>query len=194
MRLIGLCGRSGSGKSSFCEIAREFGIITVDCDALYREMVSRPSPCLAEIEKEFGRSVIENNALNRKKLAEIVFSDPEKLALLNRVTHMHIKERLFELLEALPEASTVVLDAPTLFESGLNEACQLVIAIVASRETELSRIKQRDSITEEQATARLSNQYSVDYIAENSDIIIYNDSSYSQFKADCESVIKELLQ
>lgn len=194
MRLIGLCGRSGSGKSCFCDIAASCGIKIIDCDEVYREMISKPSPCLSELETEFGSDIINQNALDRKKLAKIVFSDPEKLKMLNTITHRHIKNKIGEILGSFDESDSVILDAPTLFESGLDSVCELIIGVVASDELCLKRITERDGITESEARARLDNQYSSEYIIENCDIIIYNDSSFSDYKTACSetaSLLKE---
>ena len=192
MRLIGLCGRSGSGKSCFADIAKANGIKVIDCDAVYKEMVSKPSPCLSDIEKEFGSEVINDNALNRKKLAEIVFSDPEKLSLLNSVTHKHIKNEIGNILNSFDENDIVLLDAPTLFESGIDSVCEVIIGIVATDDACIARITARDNITEAQARARLVNQYSAEFIVENCDMIIYNDSDYSEYKQACERVVSSL--
>lgn len=192
MRLIGLCGRSGSGKSRFCDIAASCGIKVIDCDSVYREMVSKPSPCLSELEKEFGSGIINQNALDRKKLAEIVFSDPEKLNILNSVTHRHIKKEIGVILGSFDEADTVILDAPTLFESGLDSVCELIIGVVASDELCIERITARDGITVSEARARLDNQYSSEYIIENCDIIIYNDSAFSDYESAALEIVSSL--
>ncbi len=194
MRLIGICGRSGSGKSIFCNIAREKGITVIDCDAVYREMVSHPSQCLAELEAAFGKEVVLNNALNRKMLAEIVFSNPEKLSLLNEITHKHIINKVDEILSSLPEDSTVLLDAPTLFESGISQRCEQIIGITASDDICLSRIMERDNLTESQARKRLMNQASAEFLIENCDIIIYNEDSLSDFETASTEVLTELVK
>lgn len=183
MRLIGLCGRSGSGKSCFCDIAASCGIKIINCDAVYKEMVSKPSPCLSGLEQEFGSEIIKHNALDRKKLAEIVFSDPEKLKILNTITHKHIKDEISKILDSFDESDIVIFDAPTLFESGLDSVCELIIGVVASDEVCLERITARDGITAAEAKARLAAQYSTEYIIENCDIIIYNDSSFSDYES-----------
>ncbi|MBE6692034.1 MAG: dephospho-CoA kinase [Ruminococcaceae bacterium] len=194
MRLIGVCGRSGCGKSIFCDIARQKGLVVIDCDKVYRELVSKPSQCLAELEIAFGNDIIENGALNRKKLASIVFNSAEKLALLNEITHKHIIDRVDEILSTCAEDSVVLLDAPTLFESGISDRCELIIGITASDEACVSRITERDNLTETQALERLSNQKSTEFFLENCDIIIYNETTLTDFKTASEEVLEELMQ
>ncbi len=181
MRLIGLCGRSGSGKTSFCKLALELGFKVIDCDEVYRTLVSERTPCLNEIEASFGSEAVINNTLNRKAVAKIVFSDREKLKLLNKITHKYITERVFEIISEYREGEIVILDAPALFESGLHNSCESVIGIIAPDKDCVNRIITRDGITEEQALSRLSNQATNDFIIENSDYIVYNETTAEAF-------------
>ena len=192
MRLIGLCGRSGSGKSSFCKLALELGFKVIDCDLVYNELVSKRTPCLDELEVNFAKTVIENDSLNRKKLAPIVVSDREKLELLNKITHKHISNRVFEILAEYGENAFVILDAPTLFESGLDNQCESVIGIIAPDELCISRIIKRDGITEQQAASRLSNQLTNDFIIEHSDYIVYNETTQEAFREASQGLLVSL--
>lgn len=192
MRLIGLCGRSGSGKSSFCSVARDCGLIVIDCDAVYKELVSKPTECLKEIGENFGNEFIKDGYLDRKELAKIVFSDKEKLNLLNTVTHKHIRIEIDRILKTLPEASTIILDAPTLFESGIDQICEHIVSIIATDDYCKARIIARDGISEEQALSRLSNQPSSDFLIEHSDTAIYNDATFEAFLEASESVAMSL--
>ncbi|MBO5869340.1 MAG: dephospho-CoA kinase [Clostridia bacterium] len=190
MRLIGLCGRSGSGKGLFSSVASKNGFKVIDCDAVYKELVSKPSDCLLEIADNFGIEVIKDNALNRRYLAPIVFADKEKLNLLNEITHKHIIVEVQRILSQYDENEIVVIDAPTLFESGIDSMCDLIVGIIAPDDVCIERITARDGITEEEARSRLSNQPTIDFIAENSDCIIYNDSSIETF----EKAILDLIE
>lgn len=182
MRLIGLCGRSGSGKGVFASVAEKNGVFVIDCDAVYKELVSKPTELLSELEKEFGTEIIKNGALDRRVLAPIVFNDKEKLSKLNQISHKYIRTEIESILSSLPEESVVLLDAPTLFESGIDEMCDLIIGVVASDEICVSRIVNRDNITEEEAKLRLANQYPLEFIIDNCDCIIYNDQTLSDFE------------
>lgn len=193
MRLIGICGRSGCGKSLFSAILRQKGFKVIDCDEVYKELVSHESQCLSELESAFGSDVLENNSLNRKKMAEIVFTNPEKLALLNEITHKHIINRVDEIISQCEEADVVFLDAPTLFESGISDRCELIIGITASDEICMERIIKRDNLTEEQGRNRLANQKTNEFLIENCDIIIYNETSPEEFESAVTDLLEELI-
>lgn len=192
MRLIGLCGRSGSGKGVFSATAIENGLKVIDCDAVYKELVSRPSECLLEIADAFGNEVIKDNSLNRRYLAPIVFSDKEKLKLLNDITHKHIIAEVKNIISQYDDKDIVVIDAPTLFESGLDNMCDLIIGIITPDELSVARIVARDGIGESEARSRLSNQPAIDFIIENSDCIIYNDTSLDAFVDASQELIDNI--
>lgn len=194
MRLIGLCGRSGSGKGVFCKAAAEMGIRVVDCDAVYHDIVSRPGDCLFEIGRAFGNEYIVSGSLDRKALAETVFADKGKLARLNSITHKYVLSEADKLLSDAKEDEPVIFDAPALFESGMNEKCDIIIGILASDETCMGRIMKRDGIGSEEAEKRLGSQISLDFIIENSDIVLYNDSGEEKFLASAREVLSQIAE
>lgn len=174
MLKIGVCGRSGSGKSYFCRIAEDNGIKIIDCDKVYKDLVSYKSDCLVEIAEYFGIDVIKDNSLNRRYLAPIVFSDKSKLELLNSITFKHISKEIDKILSGFNNEDIVLIDAPVLFESGIDKQCDYTIGIVASDERCVSRIVNRDKISEEEAYNRLKSQYSEEFLREKCDFIIEN--------------------
>lgn len=192
MRLVGLCGRSGSGKGMFSKIAAEQGCAVIDCDAIYKDLVSYPSDCLLEIAENFGREVIKDDSLNRRYLAPIVFSDSEKLSLLNSITHKYVTAEADKILSALPDDSVAVIDAPALFESGINERCDIIVGVVASDDICASRIVARDNISVDEAYARLSKQLPIEKIVEYSDCVIYNDSTLDDMKTASLALVKDI--
>lgn len=194
MRIIGLCGRSGSGKSVFTAQAKACGIKVIDCDKVYADMVSHPSPCLADIAAAFGENAIKDGALDRAYLAPLVFADGKKLARLNRITHRHIKAELRKILAQTGESEIVLLDAPTLFESGIDRWCDLIIGVVAPYEACVERIAVRDGIGVSQAEARLNSQISENFIIENCDVILYNDSTLEEFAAQSHGLAREIAE
>ena len=195
MRLIGLCGKSGSGKSVFASEAVKKGLTVIDCDRLYASLVDGPSPCMEELVTAFGREIVnEKGGLDRKTMSKIVFSDRSKLDLLNSITHRHITEKLFAMLETFDSGATVILDAPTLFESGLDKICDTVISVIAPYDDCVARVMQRDGLTAEKARARIDSQKSDGFLIENSDILLYNDSGLDDFVAAAASVAEDIAE
>ncbi len=195
MKIIGICGSSGSGKSTVCLCFEKLGIPILDCDKIYHELVEKPSDCLSEIGEVFGSDLIENGYLDRKKLGKIVFNDRKKLDLLNRISHLHVKLQLKKRMLELSAESypACIIDAPMLFEAGLDRSCDAVIAVVADQKVQLSRICARDCIDEESATLRLSNQISSEELKTRADFVIENNGTLSDLEVQCNKVLNLIL-
>lgn len=174
MVIIGLTGGSGSGKTTFCELLAERGVYVINADKVARRVVEPGKPALDEVVREFGTDILfEDGTLNRKKLGGIVFSDKEKLELLNKITHKYIAEEIKREIETVKE-DIVVIDAPALIESGTIHWCDYVIALVADRQVRISRIMKRDGLTREEAQARIDSQRSDSEYTQYADIVLDN--------------------
>ena len=165
MYVIGLTGGSGSGKTTLCGILGEYGIKTLDTDLLSRAVTAPGSPCLSELIEHFGKEILyPDGSLNRRRLGETVFGekDPEKRrqkqALLNRITHKYILAACDAWLARARQSGErlVVLDAPLLFESGLDRSCDAVLGLTAQRSVRLARITARDGLSSAMAAARIA--------------------------------------
>ena len=114
--ILGLTGPTGAGKSIFSECAKEFGFKVVDCDSVARQAVEKGMPALKRLTEVFGDRILKKNGeLDRERLALIAFASPEKTELLNKTVFPFIKELVLEQISG----DLVLLDAPTLFESGI---------------------------------------------------------------------------
>ncbi len=194
MTVIGLCGASGSGKGTVSGFFGERGIECIDADLVYRELTSKKSPCLDEIGKEFGEKIIENNILDRRALAKIVFSDREKLKRLNEITHKYI---LAEIRKRIANAKKrgeefIVVDAPLLFESGFDKECDKIVAVCAPLSVRIHRITERDCISGEEAASRLSSQKDDAFYRCNADYVIENDSDVLCLADRTDAVINKI--
>ncbi len=195
MKLIGITGPTGAGKSIICDRLQELGIPCIDADRVYHNMLLPPSECLDAIRASFGSDIFSpDGKLDRAELAAIVFADPKKLELLNRTVLGHV---LCEIRLRISEYrrrgfDTVVVDAPTLIESGFNKECTAVIAVLAPEEHRLVRIKERDSLTEEKALSRIRAQKSDDFYKENADVVIFNDGDLSALVHKTDDILEKL--
>ena len=184
MRIIGVTGPSGSGKSMLSKYLEKNGFAVIDADELYHSMLIPPSPCLDAIKETFGGEVIApDGSLNRAALSAIVFNSPEKLKLLNNTVLSLVLENVRLLISQFEAQGkdTVIVDAPTLIESGFNLECHTVISVIAPTEARILRICQRDGITKEKATERVRAQKDDGFYISHSDEVIYNSSTAKEF-------------
>lgn len=187
MLKIGLTGPSGAGKGAFCRyLEAAYGIPSIDADRVYHGLLIPPSECLSEIVAAFGSEVLcTDGTLNRAALSAIVFSPSdasvraERIARLNAITHPHVLSKMQEIAEQHREngAPAVIFDAPALYESGLDKACDLNIAVTASPETRILRIIARDGISRERAEARVYAQREDAFYTGNADEVLHNDGT-----------------
>jgi len=198
MKIIGLTGNSGSGKSTVSKIFSENGGYIIDADKIAHTNIKRGNITYNEIIEAFGEEILsENREINRKKLGEIVFSNDDKLTQLNKISLRHILQKISNEIDEISKNpkghNFIVIDAPLLIETGLNQITSEVWVILADYETRLKRIIERDGITESLAKKRLSKQTSQDELKTYADIIIEN-SSLSAAELKKEVLSKLTLQ
>lgn len=202
MLLIGLTGPSGAGKGLFCAALKEFGIESIDADAVYHSLLVPPSPCLDALSREFGRDILtEEGTLNRRKLADIVFS-PEnaeeksaKIATLNAITHGYVMARTEEILREHEKngVKAVIFDAPALYEAGADKRCDLLVTVIASRETRLRRIVERDRLSPADAEKRIRAQHEDEFYTARAHKVFSNDGTEEEFRSAVRTFCKDVL-
>ena len=196
MIVLGVTGPSGAGKGEFCSIMQSLGAKSLDTDLVAREVVKPGSKCLYEIGKHFGPEIIlANGEMDRKRVAQIVFSDKEKLEFLNKTTHKYIvdkiKEWLFEC--EISGEKLLIIDAPQLFEAGADEFCNFTLCVLADSDTRLSRIISRDKISQQAATLRQNNQKDDSFFTDKCDYVVYNDGNLKTLKKKAEQIFNDLM-
>ena len=182
MKVIGLCGGSGSGKAAVSALFLKQGIPSIDTDGIYRELTSKDSACLRALSLEFGEEIISTDgSLNRKALSKIVFTGDgakSRLTRLNEISHKFIldeaRARLTEYQKQGVKAA--IVDAPVLFESGFNTECDVIVAVLADKEVRVNRIMLRDGIDRESAISRINSQLTDEWLASHADYVIENNS------------------
>jgi len=189
--IVGLTGPTGAGKSSACAVAVEFGFKVVDCDKLARKAVEKGTAGLASLIFAFGTDILNRDGtLNRKVLARIAFSTKENTELLNRTLLPHITL----LVREETDSERVLLDAPTLYESGIDGMCNAVIAVLADEKVRLERIMARDGINEESALLRIKAGKPDEYYKQKTDNIIYNNGKENDFKDRFKVIIEKIVK
>lgn len=189
--VIGLTGPTGAGKSTAALKAAEMGINVIDCDALSRAATVSGSKGLEGLKAAFGSEITDKNGeLNRKRLAEIAFSSKEKTELLNKTLLPYIAE----LAKAKIKTGQVnMLDAPTLFESGLDGICDITAAVLSKKDLRLERIKARDKISSVAAKLRIGAGKNDDFYRQRADIILLNNDSAEELLKSAETVFKNII-
>ena len=199
MYVIGMTGRSGSGKTLVAEVFREAGVPVFDADRVYHTLVDAPSPCTRALAAELGEEVLTpDGALNRPYVASLVFGTDEgareRRARLNLISHRFVSEAFCDWCKKMEEAghSSVLLDAPTLFEAGMNVACDTVIGVIAPPECAVERIVSRDGITREAARNRLASQVSEEELRGGCEFILYNGGTREDAVRQANQIMNEL--
>lgn len=199
MQIIGLCGGSGSGKSTIASLLQEQGIPVFDADAVYHELTSSDTPCVRELVSAFGREVRNSDgSLNRHALATIVFSsapDTEsRRELLNHISHKYVKNSFEQwvILRQKANDAVVALDAPLLFEAGMERLCTVLIAVIASEETRVARIVRRDGISVFDARARIAAQIPDRELRRRCDFVIDNTGTLDTVRKQLNQIMRKI--
>ncbi|MEU7211717.1 dephospho-CoA kinase [Streptomyces sp. NPDC044989] len=195
MLKVGLTGGIGAGKSEVSRLLVEHGAVLIDADRIAREVVAPGTPGLAAVVAAFGEDVLaEDGGLDRPRLGSIVFSDPEKLAVLNGIVHPLVGERSRALEEAAAEDAVVVHDVPLLTENGLAPLYDLVVVVDADPATQLDRLVRLRGMTEQDARARMAAQATRLQRREIADVVVDNDVPLEELRRRVEEVWADLVR
>lgn len=189
-KIIGLTGGIGSGKTTIANEFLTLGVPVYIADDEARKLM-QSTEVINAIRAAFGNAVFENDILNREKLAEIVFSDPEKLEQLNAIVHPAVKRHFDEWLSNHKNDPFVIYEAAILFESGGYKNCDLIISVVAPLETRIQRVIDRDKTTREQVLKRINMQWNDEKRISKSDFIIKN-TNIEETKSEIVKILKIL--
>ena len=195
MRIIGLTGPSGAGKSNVGEYFKSIGIPVINADEVYHGLLVPPSLCLDALGDAFGKEIFnERGELSRKKLSKIVFADKDKLELLNKTVLGFVLDKIREMISEIEKngAGAVIVDAPTLIESGFHKECHTVISVLCPAKVRTKRIMKRDSLDLSAAEARTKAQKPDEFYITHSDEIIINDQGKAELIANAKDLAKKL--
>jgi len=195
MRLVGLTGGIASGKSTFAAALRELGAAVVDADELAREVVRPGRPALEAIRASFGEGVLgEGGALDRKRMAALVFSDPEARARLEAIVHPAVRQALAAETSRLASSGEALAfyDVPLLFETGLDRDVDCVVVVYARPELQRARLAARDGISAAEAEARLAAQLSIEEKARRADLVVENEGEVAALRVKAKAVLAAL--
>lgn len=196
MLVIGVTGGIGCGKSEVCRILERLGAKVIDADAIAREITDKDAKVIAQIRKTFGEEVFSpEGKLNRRKLAQIVFSNKTALEKLNRIVH----PRVFKITEkelAGARKSGIyklaVINAALIYEVGMEKNLDLVVVVSASLNRRIERLTQRNGMTEAEILARINVQMPLQEKVKRADYVIENDGTLAQLETKVKELYEEL--
>ena len=196
MLIVGLTGGVASGKTAVSRALKEEGAYIIDADQIARELVRPHAPAWNELVRVFGKAILHGDgSIDRKKLADKVFADPNQRKLLNQILHPLITEemdrRTRELGQKNPEAIAVI-DAPLLIEVGYHRKVDKLIVVSSTRTQQIERLEERDGISSEEAVRILSSQMPVEEKAKLADFVIRNEGSLAETRERVKEVFQEL--
>ena len=189
-KIIGLTGGIGSGKTMIAKYIKSLGIPVYIADDEARELMTTDK-VIKVISSAFGKEVLDNGSLNREKLAQLVFNNPEKLQKLNSIVHPEVKKHFDTWVENHKNYPFVVKEAAILFETESNKYCDAVITITSPLETRLQRVMLRDKSDRESVLKRIQNQWTDEQRIAKSDYVIQN-LSIEATKKQVDEIIKLL--
>lgn len=192
MKIIGLTGGIGTGKSTVSAYLAQKGCKIIDADLISHQMTEAGSPCLAEIKAAFGEDVfLRDGNLDRKKVGRLVFADAEKKRTLEQIITRRVIEKTLRILQdcRAQQEDLVVLDAPLLFECGMQRYTDETWLVVCRTETRLRRIAARDGLAEEDIQKRIANQMSTEQKEKLADYIIDNSRDLAWLYAQIDTLL-----
>jgi len=171
--VLGITGGIGSGKSVVCRVFSILGAPVFSADDEARIIMETDPDIMKEVENAAGEKVYENGMLNRKKLASLIFNDRQKLASVNRVVHPAVFNSFVRWKERTT-APLVIFESAILFESGADKLTDRILNVNAPIEVRIERVMERNTLSEQEVTERINNQWSDEQRSELSDYVISN--------------------
>ena len=192
MKILGITGSSGSGKSSVCKIIQKsVKAQIIDADKIAKELQDERTEYYYKIIETFGQDILDKDKnIIRKKLAEIIFKDEKQKLKLDKLTFKYVVDEIKRQIEIYKQENVdyIIVDAPTLIEANMNNMFDYIIAVIATKENKLERICERDNISIELAETRLSAQKEDNFYTKHANFTIFNDDENLNKK------VQELLQ
>ena len=194
---LGLTGGIATGKTTISNYLKSINIPVLDADEYARKVVEPGTPGLDEITNTFGEQVLRaDGSLNRKLLGQIVFNDSSARQTLNDITHPRIQQMMADELHRLAEQQTplVILDIPLLLENNNVAGADAVMVVSIPESLQLTRLMQRNNLTEKEAHARISAQMPLVEKEKLADFVIDNSGTISNTQKQVEKVIQKIRQ
>ncbi|MDD4583144.1 MAG: dephospho-CoA kinase [Eubacteriales bacterium] len=193
MKLIGITGGIGAGKSSVSDYLIKKGYVVLDADKVSKELLISGSPLLLHIRNLFGETILnQDGSLNRKVLSDIVFSNPVKKAILDKTMHGKILEIILDRLKNFSNEKVVFIDAALLFEANWDSYMDQIWVVDADVETRILRVINRDPLSREEVIKRMENQMERKERLKKADYILDNSKSKDELYKQVNELLNKL--
>ncbi len=195
VRLVGITGGTGTGKTTALRSAEANGMLAIDADAVYHDLCQTCAPMLREIDERFPGAV-ENGVLQRKKLGAAVFSDSKALADLSAITYKYVVHAIDDMLSdhAAAGGAYAAIDAINLIGTPLQKRLAALVGVTAPEQARIARLVAREGVSEEYARLRIGAQKPDGYFEANCDYTLRNDGSREDFRLACDELFKKLME
>ncbi len=190
-KVIGITGGIGGGKSTLAKILREKGYLVYDTDLEARRLQNENIDIRKHLIHLFGEDIYDNQQLNRKKLAELVFNNPELLLKLNSIIHPVVKNDFINWQKEHSNERYLFIESAVMYESGFDSIIDKVIVVTAPEEVRIARVVKRDNISPEQVRQRIANQMPEEEKIKRADIVL-NSNGKNVLKNNIEKLFKEI--
>jgi dephospho-CoA kinase len=187
MRIIGLTGGIGCGKSLAAQYFAELGALVIDADQLARAAIERGSQGFDEVVSFFGDSILTNGEIDRRALGELIFKDSEAKKRLESIVHPFVRREFEEAVASLKSDETLVYEIPLLVETGAQDRFDVVVTVESSLENRISRLRQRGMHISE-IEGRIASQATREQRIEVADFLIENDGSEDELLRQVENI------
>lgn len=192
-KVIGLTGGIASGKSTASEYIKSLGFEVLDADVYARKVTEKDSNGYYKIIDAFGADILdEDKEIDRSKLGQIIFNDPEERKKLNGISHPEIRRMMNADQDEFIKDNHVFLDIPLLFENGLDKKCDITITVYVTKEIQAERLMARNDLTAEEAASRVNSQMPLDEKKNLSDHVFDNNNDENELYNQIDRFIEKL--
>ena len=187
---IGVTGGIGTGKSSFCEILEKKNHPVIKADIIAKEILATSEKVKSQIIKEFGKDSYTEEGPNVKYLAEKVFVNPEQVKKINKIIHPATIDEINNLMEKeLKSVDLVFVESALIFEAGMEDMFDYVVAVTAEDETRFRRVMERDDVSKEEVERRMQNQLSEKYKKDSADFSVDNNGTFEDLESKTDFLL-----
>lgn len=193
--ILGLTGQTGAGKTTASNAMEDLGCFIINADLIAKEVILNNKSCIDKLVKVFGNDIKDkSNFIDKKKLAKKAFASHENTKKLNEITHPYIVNNINNKISELKaqKIEIIILDAPLLIESGLDEICDIIVSVICDKDVRIERIMERDSLTKSEALLRINAQKDDDFYISKSNYVLNGNCKQDDFCNNVKNLISSI--